>query len=110
LVLKRAFANLIWNAVTYGGSASVTVQDSVDEIKVTVVDNGPGIRPDEREAMFAPFFRGEPHRDTKVGGAGLGLTIARTIIRAHGGDLTLLDAEGGGLKVEVRLPTRTPEL
>jgi two-component system OmpR family sensor kinase len=110
LALKRAFANLIGNAVKYGGSASVTVQGSANGIKVTITDHGPGIAFDEREAMFVPFFRGEPHRDTMVGGAGLGLTIARTIIRAHGGDLALLDAEGGGLKVDVRLPTRTREL
>lgn len=104
LALKRAFANLIGNAVKYGGSADVTIRGGSGEILVTITDDGPGIRPEEREAMFIPFFRGEPHRDTKAGGAGLGLTIARTIIRAHGGDLALLDAEGGGLKIEVRLP------
>ena len=104
LALKRAFANLIGNAVKYGRSADVTVHGSAHEIEVTIADNGPGIPPEEREAMFTPFFRGEPHRDTKVGGAGLGLTIARTIIRAHGGDLALVDAEGGGLKVRVSLP------
>lgn len=104
LALKRAFANLIGNAVKYGGSADVTVQGRVDEIEVTITDHGPGICREEREVMFTPFFRGEPHRDTKVGGAGLGLTIARTIIRAHGGELALQDAEGGGLRVEVRLP------
>lgn len=104
LALKRAFANLIGNAVKYGGSAEVTVQGRVDEIEVTITDHGPGICVEERDAMFTPFFRGEPHRDTKVGGAGLGLTIARTIIRAHGGELALQDAEGGGLRAEVRLP------
>jgi two-component system OmpR family sensor kinase len=105
LALKRAFANLIENAVKYGGSAAVTIQGGTHVIAVTVTDHGPGIPPEKREAMFSPFFRGEPHRDTELGGAGLGLTIARTIIRAHGGEVALLDAEAGGLKVEVRLPS-----
>lgn len=105
LALKRAFANLIENAVKYGGSAEVAVRGGAHAITVTVTDHGPGIPAKEREAVFTPFFRGAPHRDTQLGGAGLGLTIARTIIRAHGGDLALRDAEGGGLKVEVHLPS-----
>jgi signal transduction histidine kinase len=103
LALKRAFANLIGNAVKYGGSAQVTVGGSANEVAVTIVDHGPGIPPGDREAVFTPFFRGMPYRDTELGGAGLGLTVARTVIRAHGGDVALSDAEGSGLKVEVRL-------
>jgi len=104
LALKRAFANLIGNAVKYGGSADVAVQHCTGEIVVAIVDRGPGIPLEERDAVFTPFFRGRPYRDTELGGAGLGLTVARTIIRAHGGEVVLLDAEGGGLRVEVRLP------
>ena len=103
LALKRAFANLIGNAVKYGESAEVTVQGSANEIAVVIVDHGPGIPPEDREAMFPPFFRGKLYRDTELGGAGLGLTIARTVVRAHGGDVLLFDAEGGGLKIEVHL-------
>lgn len=103
LALKRAFANLIGNAAKYGGSADIAVQGSANQIRVAIIDHGPGIPREEREAVFTPFFRGKPYRDTELGGAGLGLTIARTIIRAHGGDVDLLDAEGGGLKVEIRL-------
>jgi signal transduction histidine kinase len=72
-------------------------------MRVAIVDHGPGIPREEREAVFTPFFRGKPYRDTELGGAGLGLTVARTIIRAHGGEVDLLDAEGAGLKVEIRL-------
>jgi len=104
LALKRAFANLIGNAVKYGGSADVAVQHCTGEIVVAIVDRGPGIPLEERDAVFTPFFRGRPYRDTELGGAGLGLTVARTIIRAHGGEVVLLDAEGGGLRVEVGLP------
>jgi two-component system, OmpR family, sensor kinase len=103
LALKRAFANLIGNAVKYGGSAQVTVGGSANEIAVTIIDHGPGIPPGDREAVFTPFFRGMPYRDTELGGAGLGLTVARTVIHAHGGDLALSDAKGSGLKVAVRL-------
>jgi signal transduction histidine kinase len=104
LALKRAFANLIGNAVKYAGSADVGIHGGAKAILVTIIDHGPGIPFEDREAVFIPFFRGKPYRDTELGGAGLGLTIARTIIRAHGGEVALLDAEGGGLKVEVRLP------
>lgn len=104
LALKRAFANLIGNAAKYGGSADVTLHGGAQEIAVAIVDHGPGIPPEEREAVFIPFFRGKPYRDTELGGAGLGLTVARTVVRAHGGEVALMDAEGGGLKVEVRLP------
>ena len=103
LALKRAFANLIGNAVKYGGSAHVTAHGSAHKIVVTIIDHGPGIAPEEREAMFTPFLRGKPYRDTELGGAGLGLTVARTIVRAHGGEVLLMDAEGGGLRVEVSL-------
>jgi two-component system OmpR family sensor kinase len=104
LALKRAFANLMGNAVKYGGAADVGIHGATNEILVTIIDHGPGIPLVEREAVFTPFFRGKPYRDMELGGAGLGLTIARTIIRAHGGDILLSDAEGGGLNVEVRLP------
>lgn len=109
LALKRAFANLIDNAVKYGAMTAVEVTSGVDEIAVTVTDDGPGIPAMQREAVFAPFFRGEAHRDTELGGAGLGLTVARTVIRAHGGDVILRDGAKGGLQVCVMLP-RSHEL
>ncbi len=65
---------------------------------------GIGIPPAEREDVFKPFFRLDPSRNPDTGGTGLGLTIARDIIRGHGGELTLDDAPGRGLRARIRLP------
>ncbi|MEQ8697809.1 MAG: ATP-binding protein, partial [Bauldia litoralis] len=67
-----------------------------------VDDNGPGVPEESREDVFRPFFRAENSRGT--GGAGLGLTIARDVIRGHGGDIMLGDSPLGGLRVVIRLP------
>ena len=76
----------------------------VGGVEVMVDDDGPGIPQDAREDVFKPFFRLEQSRNQETGGTGLGLTIARDIIRGHGGDLVLSDAPGGGLRAVLRLP------
>ncbi len=100
--LQRLFANLIDNAVKYGGVARVRVGREGEVALVVVADDGPGLAADDLEQVFAPFFRTEQAR-TSAMGAGLGLSVARSIARAHGGDITL-KAPGRGLVVEVRLP------
>ena len=102
--LKRVFANLIDNAVRYGGEALVTLSQADDGVEVTVADRGPGIPASKREQVFAPFFRLETSRSRETGGSGLGLAVARTIVHGHGGDITLEDRPGGGLLVRVSLP------
>lgn len=106
LALKRAFTNLIANAVKYGGSALVAFQLG-ESIDVLIDDEGPGIPINEREAVFQPFYRIEGSRNRSTGGTGLGLTVARTIIRGHGGDVTLHNAPSGGLRVVVSLPPQS---
>jgi len=69
-----------------------------------VTDRGPGIDDKDKEAVFAPFHRLELSRNKETGGVGLGLTVARSIIRAHGGDIVLSDGAAGGLSVTVTLP------
>ena len=101
---RRVFRNLIENAVSYGTRARITVTTNGDEAIVAIADDGPGIPASDRERVFEPFVRLEESRNTETGGIGLGLAIARTIIRAHGGDITLADAAGGGLQVNVSLP------
>ncbi|EME70146.1 Signal transduction histidine kinase [Paramagnetospirillum caucaseum] len=102
--LKRALANLIDNAIKYGGSAAVTLETSGRDALVVVEDQGPGIPAEARERVFAPFVRLETSRSRDTGGTGLGLAVARAAIRAHGGDITLADRPGGGLRVTVSLP------
>ncbi len=104
IALKRAFTNLVDNGLKYGKRVSVglTILDGV--VVVTIDDEGPGIPKAERERVFAPFYRLEDSRNKETGGFGLGMAVARTTIRAHGGDIALGDRPGGGLRVTVTLP------
>jgi len=104
LALKRALSNLIDNAVKYGGTARVGMTMSEQSAIVTVDDDGPGIPAAAVEDMFRPFVRLEASRNVETGGVGLGLTVARTILRGHGGDVTMANRDGGGLRVSVTLP------
>lgn len=105
LSLKRALANLVTNAVSYGGSARVRLSPPDNRAVVIVVeDNGPGIPPADLDRVFEPFFRGERSRNRETGGVGLGLAIARNIIRAHGGDITLANRSEGGARATVMIP------
>jgi hypothetical protein len=103
--MKRALANLVANAVAYGGSARFRLLPPVDRIlTIELEDDGPGIPPGELERVFEPFHRGEPSRNRETGGVGLGLPIARNIFRAHGGDVALANRPRGGLRATVTLP------
>ncbi len=104
VALSRAFANILGNAERYAGPARIRLSAADGTAIVTVTDDGPGIPPDELEAVFEPFRRLEDSRSLESGGAGLGLSIARTILRAHGGTITLANRPEGGLEATVRLP------
>ncbi len=104
LALKRAFSNLVENAVKYGTRARVSLAKQADELIVTIDDDGPGIPTAELDRVFDPFYRLEVSRSRETGGTGLGLTVARSTIRAHGGDIQLANRSGGGLSVTVTLP------
>lgn len=105
LSLKRALVNLVSNAVTYGGSARVRLSQPNDHmVVVEIEDDGPGISLMEMDRVFEPFHRGEPSRNRETGGVGLGLPIARNIMRAHGGDVTLANRPSGGIKATAMLP------
>jgi signal transduction histidine kinase len=101
--LRRAIRNLIENAVRYGGLARVCIAQTRSTIDIVVVDNGPGIPDEMIETVFAPFFRLETSRSRETGGAGLGLSIARAIVRHHGGDIVLSHNEPG-LRAAICLP------
>ncbi len=104
LPLKRAFTNLIWNAVRYGSRARMALIAEDEAVILTIDDDGPGIAANEIESVFAPFKRLDTSRNRETGGVGLGLTIARTVIRGHGGEVSLENRAGGGLRAIVRLP------
>ncbi len=96
--VRRALTNLVDNARRHAGDVALSAATLGRSALVMVDDNGPGIPSDRRESVFRPFESGA------AGGTGLGLTIARDIVRAHGGDITLEDSPLGGLRARVRLP------
>jgi signal transduction histidine kinase len=103
-VLERILVNLVENAVRYARSrVEVTVQRSGGDAVLTVTDDGPGVPAADRERVFERFTRLDDARSRDAGGSGLGLAIVRELVRAHGGDVHLEDAQPG-LRAVVRLP------
>lgn len=102
--LKRAFTNLIENAVKYGTPPEIELLCRETAIIATIRDHGPGIPPDALERVFDPFYRLDRSRNRATGGVGLGLTAAQAIVRGHGGDIRLRNRPAGGLEAVVTLP------
>ena len=104
VLFRRALRNLIDNAVVYGGRAEVSVTRAGDEIQVRVSDEGPGMSAEALMAAANPFYRGDASRNRSTGGAGLGLTLASAIAKAHDGRLTLENRAPRGLDATIILP------
>ncbi|HEV2030212.1 MAG TPA: HAMP domain-containing sensor histidine kinase [Candidatus Dormibacteraeota bacterium] len=107
LRLRQVLGNLVRNALVHTPQStaieiSVSTVDSVGRMSVT--DHGPGLRPDEMERIFEPFFRADPSRSRDSGGAGLGLSIVNAVVTAHGGHVSVKETTGGGATFEVELP------
>ena len=96
--VRRAITNLVDNARRHARHVALAAVAQGRSVLVTVDDDGPGIPADRRESVFRPFESGS------AGGTGLGLTIARDIVRAHGGEIVLEDSPLGGLRARIRLP------
>lgn len=102
--MRRAFRNLVENAMRYGDKAHVSWQTTNSEAEIYIDDDGPGIPADQLEAVFGPYVRLETSRSRNTGGHGLGLSIARSILLEHGGSITLSNLPGKGLRATVKLP------
>ncbi|MEO7107359.1 MAG: ATP-binding protein [Rhodoferax sp.] len=102
--LRRCIANLVDNAVRYGGSASIRCIDTHDEVCIEVSDAGPGICESELSRVLQPFYRLDASRNRNNGGVGLGLSIAYDIAQRLQGRLRLRNGVGGGLVASVTLP------
>lgn len=104
LGLKRVVTNLLDNALKYGTEPAVELIAHAGEVRIKVLDRGPGIPESSLEQVFAPFFRLEGSRNKSTGGVGLGLSAARAIVLEHGGELKLRNRSIGGLQALVVLP------
>ena len=96
--VRRAITNLVDNARRHARHVALAATPQGRAVTVTVDDDGPGISPERRESVFRPF------ESSEAGGTGLGLTIARDIVRAHGGEIVLEESPLGGLRARIRLP------
>jgi signal transduction histidine kinase len=105
--LHRSITNLVENAVRFGAEATVRLNVSPDHVTIDVEDDGPGISDARKDVMLEPFVRGDDARNMdETSGFGLGLSIARAIVLAHGGELSLNDRQPHGLIVRITLPVR----
>jgi len=105
--LHRSVTNLVENAVKFGAEATIRLRVSSDSVTIDIEDDGPGISDLNKDMMLEPFVRGDDARNMDdAAGFGLGLSIARAIVLAHGGKLSLHDRQPHGLVVRVQLPVR----
>ncbi len=107
-LLSRALDNLLDNARKYGNGSPVEVEARREgaDVLLSVRDHGPGIPAEEIDRVFDPFFRGDSARG-HAGGFGLGLALARKVAEAHGGSATAANVEGGGARIQLRVPAAT---
>jgi signal transduction histidine kinase len=103
--LHRSITNLVENAVRYGAEATIRLRMLLDTVTIDVEDDGPGISNARKDVMLEPFVRGDDARNMdEAAGFGLGLSITRAIVLAHGGELSLNDRQPHGLMVRIQLP------
>jgi two-component system osmolarity sensor histidine kinase EnvZ len=102
--ITRSIRNLLANATRHGARIELRAKRRERSVKILIDDDGPGIPSGSREDVFKPFFRLDASRNPTTGGVGLGLTIARDVVRAHGGDIWLEDSPLGGLRARIKLP------
>jgi two-component system, OmpR family, sensor kinase len=107
-LLSRALDNLLDNARKYGVGSPVEMQARREngEVVLAVRDRGPGIPEEDLPRVFDPFFRGEG-APSRAPGFGLGLALARRVAEAHGGSARATNSDGGGARIELRLPPKT---
>jgi signal transduction histidine kinase len=102
--INRAVTNLVENAVRFGTEATIRLRTTAETIVIEVEDDGPGISDSRKDSVLQPFVRGDDARNMDdAPGFGLGLAIARAIVKAHGGELTLLDRKPHGLIARIEL-------
>jgi len=105
--LHRCITNLVENAVRFGRETTIRLTMSIESADIEIEDDGPGISDAAKEAMLQPFVRGDDARNMdEAAGFGLGLSIAKAIVLAHGDVLSLHDRKPHGLNVRINLPRK----
>jgi len=110
--IGQVLSNLIDNALRHsseGGQVTVRARQAGQMVQVDVVDEGPGVSPEELSLVFERFYRGDKARSRQTGGAGLGLSIVRQLVEAHGGRVWVESTEGQGATFSFTLPVETPD-
>ncbi|WP_026486550.1 sensor histidine kinase [Caldanaerobius polysaccharolyticus] len=105
--VSQVVINIISNAIKYtdsGGFIKVELEEGIGDVYVSIQDSGIGIPKEDLPYIFERFYRSDRSRSRKTGGAGIGLTIAKTLVKAHRGDITVESEEGKGTKFVVKLP------
>lgn len=108
--MTQVFTNILDNALRHtpeGGTVILSAREVGDQVELAIQDSGPGLNEDALERIFERFYRADPARQREDGGSGLGLAIARSIVQAHGGQLSAVSEPGQGLKVRVLLPKKS---
>lgn len=106
-LLYRALYNLIENAIRYNyeeGSVNITLETRDQEGVITIADTGVGIAPEQRELVFEPFYRVNKSRSREFGGAGIGLSLVKTILKRHGASITVSENNPQGSVFTIRIP------
>jgi len=103
-MLKRCLQNLISNALKYGKTCVLSIEESDEFLLISVDDDGPGIPQGKRQDAFKAFQRLDGARNQNTEGVGLGLSISQDIAQLHGGTILLSDSDRGGLRATLRLP------
>jgi two-component system, OmpR family, sensor histidine kinase BaeS len=108
--MTQVLTNILDNALRHtpeGGRIVLSAQEANDQVELAIEDSGPGLKAEDIDRIFDRFYRTDSSRQREDGGSGLGLAIARSIVQAHGGQLSAESEEGKGLKVIVRLPQKS---
>jgi signal transduction histidine kinase len=108
--MTQVLTNILDNALRHtpeGGTIIVSAKESQDQVELAIQDSGPGLDAEDLERIFERFYRADPSRQREDGGSGLGLAIARSIVQAHGGQLSAESESGRGLTVRVFLPKKS---
>lgn len=106
-LLYRALYNLVENAIRYNneeGSVNITLETKGQEGVITIADTGVGIAPEQRELVFEPFYRVNKSRSREFGGAGIGLSLVKTILKRHGASITVSENNPQGSVFTIRIP------